>query len=182
MSDTIRAATDRLIQLSLDAGRPLSPLPLQKLLYFVEGWHLALTGAPLFDEEIQAWKDGPVVPSVYRRMKGFKDADIPADVIDTRPDQTLSPHALSIIDQVFEAYGTLDAGTLVGLTHLPGSPWDQTRADAGVLRGASSKLPIDAERIRAWFREALDAGLEPETTELVDVSPEELRDWTPAAA
>ncbi|MFD2419431.1 Panacea domain-containing protein [Amycolatopsis pigmentata] len=50
-----------------DDEATLSNLKLQKLLYYAQGHYLALTGRPLFDDEIQAWSHGPVVPAVYRQ-------------------------------------------------------------------------------------------------------------------
>ncbi len=40
-------------------------MKLHKLLYYAAGWHLGFTGEPLFDEDIEAWQYGPVVPSIY---------------------------------------------------------------------------------------------------------------------
>ena len=53
----------------------LTPLKLQKLLYFAHGWHLVLDsdGDPLLDEDIEAWKYGPVVPSIYHKFKEFRN-------------------------------------------------------------------------------------------------------------
>jgi uncharacterized phage-associated protein len=42
----------------------MSPLKLQSLLYFAQGWHLAVHGEPLFPEPILAWRLGPVVEEV----------------------------------------------------------------------------------------------------------------------
>jgi uncharacterized phage-associated protein len=38
----------------------MDAMRLQKLLYYVQAWHLAVTDEPLFPEQIKAWKDGPV--------------------------------------------------------------------------------------------------------------------------
>ncbi len=43
----------------------LSHLKLQKLLYFCQGFTLAMTGKPLFSEAIVAWEHGPVVREVW---------------------------------------------------------------------------------------------------------------------
>jgi len=47
----------------------LTNLKLQKLLYFAYGVHLSLFNEKLFNDEIQAWKLGPVIPSVYKEFK-----------------------------------------------------------------------------------------------------------------
>ena len=44
-------------------------MKLQKLLYYCQGWHLAWEGVPLFEEPIEAWANGPVVPSIYKRHR-----------------------------------------------------------------------------------------------------------------
>jgi len=43
----------------------------QKLLYYSQGVHLKLFGEPLFDDEIEAWEFGPVVPPVWRAWDSF---------------------------------------------------------------------------------------------------------------
>lgn len=52
-------------------GRPITNLRLQKLLYFVQAKILVETGNPCFDDEMEAWDFGPVVPSVYHNYKFF---------------------------------------------------------------------------------------------------------------
>ncbi|MBQ7262906.1 MAG: DUF4065 domain-containing protein [Synergistaceae bacterium] len=55
----------------------VAPLKLQKLLYYCQGYALALTGKPLFPEPVEAWRYGPVVDSVYQAYKRYKGATIP---------------------------------------------------------------------------------------------------------
>lgn len=47
----------------------ITNLKLNKLLYYAQGAYLARTGRPLFNEQIEAWAYGPVVPSIYRKYK-----------------------------------------------------------------------------------------------------------------
>ena len=51
-------------------GDLMSNMKLQKMLYYEQGYHLAAFGTPLFDEDIEAWMYGPVVPCVYEHFKG----------------------------------------------------------------------------------------------------------------
>ena len=48
-----------------DEGELFSNMKLQKLLYYVQGFHIAVFNRPLFNEDIEAWMYGPVVPAVY---------------------------------------------------------------------------------------------------------------------
>ena len=43
----------------------MSAMKLQKLVYYAQAWHLVWEDKELFPEEIQAWANGPVVPSLY---------------------------------------------------------------------------------------------------------------------
>ena len=60
-----------------EAGDTISNLKLQKLLYYAQGFHLALNDSPLFAESIEAWTHGPVVPVVYQLYKHAGASAIP---------------------------------------------------------------------------------------------------------
>src|SRR5271155_135407 len=71
-----------LIRLGYDTEHPdesvlISPLRLQKLLYYCQGWSLGLLGRPLFRQPLEAWKRGPVVVEVYERFQGTRDGLTP---------------------------------------------------------------------------------------------------------
>ena len=73
----VNAVVDRFLSLGHDAGRPLTHIEVQKLLFFLEGWHLATVGDSLFDEEFQAWANGPVIKTVYERLLRYSAHSIP---------------------------------------------------------------------------------------------------------
>ena len=52
-----------------EAGDVITPLKLQKLLYYAQGWTLAILNKNLFEEDFQAWTHGPAIPSIYRKYK-----------------------------------------------------------------------------------------------------------------
>ena len=54
----------------------ITPLKLQKLIYFAHGWHLAIRDQPLIDELVEAWEYGPVIPNVYHEFKVFGNQPI----------------------------------------------------------------------------------------------------------
>ena len=43
----------------------MTNLRVNKLLYFAQAWSVVRRNKPLFEEDMQAWKYGPVVPEVY---------------------------------------------------------------------------------------------------------------------
>ncbi len=104
-----------------DAGDVISNLKLQKLLYYAQGFTLAIMGAPLFPEKIEAWTHGPVVPDVYHYFKAHGNAGlpIPAEVPEMPDDYA------TILDEVYSVYAQFSAWKLRNMTHDE-SPWKDT--------------------------------------------------------
>lgn len=56
----------------------ISNLKLQKILYFIQAYFLIKQPSRCcFDDKIEAWDFGPVVPKAYRKYKQFGSSDIP---------------------------------------------------------------------------------------------------------
>lgn len=100
----------------------ITNLKLNKLLYYAQGVHLARTGEPLFDEDIEAWQYGPVVPSVYRTYKVCGSNPIPMQDDSLTTDDFTSAELETLLD-VEREYGQYTGAKLVSLTHSSGSPW-----------------------------------------------------------
>lgn len=101
---------------------PISNLKLQKLLYYAQGFHLALYDETLFPERIQAWDHGPVVPEVYRHFKCYGSEPIPDEHMDP---STLDDQSKKLIEEVYASYGQFTAWRLRQMTHDE-PPWCQT--------------------------------------------------------
>nr|MBF2754094.1 SocA family protein [Gammaproteobacteria bacterium AqS3] len=107
-------------------------MKLQKLVYYSQCWALVWDEEPLFDEEIQAWMNGPVCKPLYDLNKGkFK---ITADDIADGDSNRLNEDERETIDAVLEGYGDNTAQQLSDLTHLE-APWNSARRRAGVELG-----------------------------------------------
>ena len=75
---TARDVADYLIaSVDAESGDNISNLKLQKLLYYAQGFSLALNGEPLFDEPLVAWAHGPVVTDLYHAFKQYGSGAIP---------------------------------------------------------------------------------------------------------
>ena len=48
----------------------MSTWKMQKLCFYSQAWSLAWTCRPLFDEDFEAWSNGPVCPALYRVHHG----------------------------------------------------------------------------------------------------------------
>lgn len=92
-----------------DEGDLMTNLKLQKLLYYAQGFHLAMYGKPLFDKKIEAWIYGPVVPYVFKKYKEYGNNAIPSnrDGVDGIDDETKA-----LLDEVYTVYGQFSASAL----------------------------------------------------------------------
>jgi uncharacterized phage-associated protein len=119
---------------------------LQKLLYYVQAWHLAVTNEPLFSEQIKAWKDGPVVPQVWhsRQEKATRLA-AKQHVEDIQLDEMTS----DLIDLVLVNYGSMTGDQLSALTHVE-EPWRSARGD--LPDDAECRDPISTEQMATFYR------------------------------
>lgn len=109
-----------------DAGDTMSNLKLQKLLYYAQGYHLAVHGEPLFDDPIEAWQHGPVVPSVYHEFKEYGGSSLPCPVDFER--DLYQDDVQQLLDETYAVYGQFSAWKLRDMTHDE-SPWRETPAN-----------------------------------------------------
>ena len=102
----------------------ISNMKLQKLVYFCQGFFLALCGKPLFPETIEAWKHGPVCPRLYQPLKIFGASPITASI---DPEKiSLTEQERSIINMVYSTYRQYSSSGLRKITHNDG-PWKTTK-------------------------------------------------------
>lgn len=127
-----------------------STLPMQKMLYYAQSCHLALHEVPLFDEPIEAWMRGPVVPGLFGRHRG--DFNIkspwPDEATLSEAERSLPPTATAVLSVITDTLGSFPASDLVAATHDE-SPWSQARR--GVPPGARSNNVIEQSAMRAYF-------------------------------
>lgn len=103
-----------------DDGEGITHMRLQKLLYYVQGFHIALFNEPLFENRIEAWQHGPVVREVWNRYcdQGRNVLQSPGVV----ENGTMTTDQLSLLGDVWNVYGQFSAWKLRNLTHQE-SPW-----------------------------------------------------------
>ena len=102
-------------------GDGITNLKMQKLLYYAQGTSMEYTGRKLFDEGIEAWEHGTLIPSVYKRFKKYERNPITEKV---SPPQ-LSSDVEAILESTFEEYGQYSAWKLVEMVHNE-MPWRST--------------------------------------------------------
>lgn len=99
----------------------LTPLKLQKLLYYAQGTAIKYTGKTLFTEPIYAWQHGPAVPTVYEQYKNYGKKPIDENF----PLPEFNNDVNIILQDVYEDYGQFSAWKLVEMTHNE-DPWCET--------------------------------------------------------
>ena|SRR5438874_12846315 len=146
---TARRVADYIVSFLSEHGDPVTNLKLQKLLYYGQAWHLALHDTPLFDERIEAWTHGPVVPPVYGDFKEWAWNPIPP-----QNEQHLPERAEALVKEVLDVYGSFGAYQLERLTHEE-DPWKNARR--GLAPDEPSNNIISQDDMKAYYRARLNA-------------------------
>jgi len=107
-----------------ERAEEVTPLALQKLLYYVQGLYMVNYGKPLFSEDCQAWTHGPVYEKVYEMFKSFAYSPIDDKrfVVLKEKFHELGADEKEIIDLVINTFGTYSGKTLESITHKE-APW-----------------------------------------------------------
>ena len=138
MCDCFRTAEYFLRLQTGDAGDSISNMKLQKLLYYAQGFALAIFQAPLFPEDFEKWSYGPVLPVVYEKYKRFGAEAIP------RPEgaklQDYTDDERKLLDEVYYSFGQYSAWALSEMSHAT-PPWQN--AELGKI--------ITKESMKAYF-------------------------------
>jgi uncharacterized phage-associated protein len=115
-------------------GDGISNLKLQKLVYYAQGFFTAIHGRPLFDERIEAWTHGPVVPELYQlyRDNGKNPIPVPNGLILSDFRQTLEDSEIELIEEVYEVFGQYAAWQLRNMTHEE-APWMAHEAQSDII-------------------------------------------------
>jgi len=116
-----------------DGGELISNLKLQKLAYYAQGFHLAMFNTPFFNEPIEAWTHGPVVPALYHDKKQFGDNGIPCN---PKFDASIfTSKQRDLLNEIYQVFGQFSAWKLRELTHLE-SPWLRNKKQKGLISHA----------------------------------------------
>ncbi|WPU91274.1 DUF4065 domain-containing protein [Mucilaginibacter sabulilitoris] len=116
-----------LSQVDTNLGDTISPIKLQKLVYYAQAWNYTIFDRPLFDERVEAWTHGPVVRSIYERFKEYPIYS-PLDLSEIRIDEIyFDSDTLAILNDVNMIYGEHSGKYLEDLTHNE-NPWINARA------------------------------------------------------
>ena len=130
----------------------ITPLMLQKLLYFIQGVSYAVNKMPMFYENCQAWVHGPVYPEVYDMFRDFKYNPIEDArfVILEGREKKLTDKESKIVDLIVNTFGEYSGKTLEKITHEE-DPWKLARK--GYSDNIVSNEPILMSTIESYYTE-----------------------------
>ncbi|WP_439258023.1 Panacea domain-containing protein [Lonepinella sp. BR2271] len=125
-----------------ESGDLISNLKIQKLVYYAQGFFLAINNKPLFAEKIQAWLHGPVVPELYEEYKEYGSGALPTENLDIDFSK-FSTGDRELLDDIYAVYGQFSAWKLRNMTHEE-SPWKTS-----YQQGKSNE--ISHEKLKEYF-------------------------------
>ena len=108
----------------LEKKRKMTAMKLQKLIYYSQAWSLVWDDEPLFNDRIEAWLNGPVLPILYEEHKG-KYFVLIEDIANGNS-SNLTENKKDSINKVLDYYGDKSSKWLSDLTHLE-DPWKNAR-------------------------------------------------------
>lgn len=128
----------------------VTPLMLQKLLYFTQGIHFALYGEPIFSEDCRAWVHGPVYHEVYDLFRDFKYNpidDARFALLEGIADALTDDEKRSV-ELVVNTFGMYSGKVLELITHNE-EPWKEARKGYG--DSIPSNVLLSKERIMSYY-------------------------------
>ena len=128
----------------------VTPLMLQKQLYFIQGIYSALYGRPIFGEDCRAWIHGPVYPEVYDLFRDFKynPIDDARFALLEGTEGALTEDEKRVVELVVNTFGIYGGKVLEKITHNE-EPWLEARKGYDDSIPSSALLP--KERIMQYY-------------------------------
>lgn len=130
-----------------ESGSSITPLKLQKILYYAQGYYLAKENRPLFKEDFEAWAHGPANPDIYDKYKGYVSG-----AIDAPEDKDIPVFEDKLVDflySIWNTFGIYDGKYLESLTHQE-TPWLEARR--GYQPGEKCSVIIKKESMKKFFQ------------------------------
>lgn len=131
-----------------DADDMITHLKLQKLCYYAQGVGIATRGEAMFDEQLEAWLHGPVVPSLYREYREHGNLPIPP-VVDL-DEEEYDDEDRMILDDVYIYYGQFSGWRLRQMTHDE-APWKDAYME-------DMNRTITPDALRMFFANEIEPG------------------------
>ena len=130
----------------------ITPLALQKILYYIQGFSSVFLEKEMFIEDCEAWVHGPVYKEIYDRFKVYRYHPIEGEnfqLYSSLKDTVIKDKEIELIDAVIKHYGCYSGKVLEEMTH-DSRPWQLARLGVGM--DENSNQVIKKEDIQLFFR------------------------------
>lgn len=114
----------------------ITPLKLQKILYYCQGFSYLWDNQKLFEEDFEAWEYGPVNREVYYEFRKYGQSIIPKYEGEDYTKNTESKDTIEAVWNNFKRYSAFD---LVAMTHAE-KPWREAYNNRGVISKGTIKM------------------------------------------
>lgn len=164
MKDNALSVANYFIELAQKEKKDITQLGLMKRVYIAHGFSLAIHHKSLLDprfDKVEAWRYGPVIPSVYHSFKQYRANPITEKtVVMGWDEQNFIPtfhtpelkdkDAKKIVEMVWKRYYKYSDSDMVSLTHRKGTPWQVCYVQDG-------NLPIPDEITELYYTKIVDS-------------------------
>lgn len=145
-TESTKTKTDLAIEYLLSKCEDITPLALQKALYYIQGFYYAFYKEFLFTEECEAWVHGPVYRDIYFRYRDYRFDPIEGN--DEFDDTVFSSSEKAILDSVIKNVCCYSGKVLEKFTHSE-TPWLSTRGE--LPEAVASDRTIPKKQIGDYF-------------------------------
>lgn len=125
---------------------PMTTMKLQKLVFYSQAESLSRHGRPLFSDDFQAWRGGPVCTTLYAQHRGkfiIRDGELPAI------HGMLNGTEQNIIDTVCSVLAAQTGNQLSARTHSE-RPWIEARN--GLPASAPCNTVISKSSMESYYQ------------------------------
>ncbi|MGL5978322.1 MAG: type II toxin-antitoxin system antitoxin SocA domain-containing protein [Erysipelotrichaceae bacterium] len=141
-----KAKIDLAVEYLVSECEDITPLALQKALYYIQGFYYAFYNKFLFPEECQAWMHGPVYRDIYFRYRDYKFNPIECNTkVD---DKNVTASERAIFESVAKHICCYSGKVLELFTHSE-SPWLSARGQLSEIESSDRVIP--KENIGKYF-------------------------------
>lgn len=141
---------DRVTKYLLCNASEITPLALQKLLYYAQAFNKVFNSRFLFEDDCQAWAHGPVYPEIYQSYKNYGFDPIDRAVSYGESEISISDNETEVLDAVISHFGCYSGKILERMTHSE-HPWLTARN--GLSDDSPSIQTIDKDLIDQYFEQ-----------------------------
>lgn len=157
------AVANYFIELAQKENKPIHLLGLVKRVYIAHGFSLALNHKGLINprfDRVEAWRYGPVIPSVYHTFKQYKAqpiTDLASNMTwneDKKQPKWFTPRLTDkedkkVVEMVWKRYAGFQDSELISLTHKKGTPWFLCYIEG-------ENVPIPDELTAVYYKQLVD--------------------------